>query len=62
MTVQDATQLHGDEHVQVYRETGGEVGHDWREGSKTLLLTVTGRKSGEQRTHALIYGRTATTT
>jgi deazaflavin-dependent oxidoreductase (nitroreductase family) len=57
MTVQDATKLHGDEHVKVYRETGGEVGHLWREGSHTLLLTTTGRKSGEKRTHALIYGR-----
>jgi proline iminopeptidase len=55
MTVQDATKLHGDEHVKVYRDTGGQVGHDWREGSKTLLLTVKGRKSGEERTHALIY-------
>jgi len=57
MSVQDATSLHGDEHVRIYRETGGAVGHDWREGSKTLLLTVTGRRSGEKRTHALIYGR-----
>jgi deazaflavin-dependent oxidoreductase (nitroreductase family) len=57
MTVQDAAKLHGDEHVKVYRETGGQVGHEWREGSKTLLLTVTGRKSGEKRTFALIYGK-----
>ena len=40
-----------------YRETGGEVGHDWRGAPTTLLLTTTGRKSGEQRTNALIYGR-----
>ena len=48
--------LFGDEHVRRYRETGGEVGHDW-EGTQTLILTTTGRKSGEQRDNALIYGR-----
>lgn len=48
--------LTGDEHVRRYRETDGEVGHSWREGSTVLLLTTTGRRSGERRTHALIYG------
>src|SRR4051794_6470337 len=48
--------LFGDEHVRRYRETGGEVGHDW-EGTQTLVLSTTGRKSGEQRDNALIYGR-----
>ena len=48
--------LFGDEHVRRYRETGGEVGHDW-EGTQTLILTTTGRKSGEPRDNALIYGR-----
>jgi deazaflavin-dependent oxidoreductase (nitroreductase family) len=48
--------LFGHEHVARYRETGGEQGHDW-EGTKTLLLTTTGRRSGEPREHALIYGR-----
>jgi deazaflavin-dependent oxidoreductase (nitroreductase family) len=48
--------LFGDEHVRRYRETGGEVGHDW-EGTQTLILTTTGRKSGEPRDAALIYGR-----
>ena len=48
--------LFGQEHVQRYLQTDGEVGHEW-EGTKTLLLTTTGRKSGEQRTHPLIYGR-----
>jgi deazaflavin-dependent oxidoreductase (nitroreductase family) len=47
--------LFGDEHVKRYRETGGEVGHDWKRGSKTLLLTTTGRKSGKQSTTPLIY-------
>jgi proline iminopeptidase len=47
--------LFGDEHVKRYRETGGEVGHDWKRGSKTLLLTTKGRKSGKQSTTPLIY-------
>jgi deazaflavin-dependent oxidoreductase (nitroreductase family) len=48
--------LFGTEHVTRYRETGGEEGHDWQ-GAHTLLLTTTGRRSGEQRTTPLIYGR-----
>ena len=52
----DATQLHGPEHVRVYEETDGEVGHEWRKGSPILILTTTGRKSGEERKNALIYG------
>lgn len=42
--------------MRSYRETDGEVGHDWK-GTTTLLLTTTGRRSGEQRTAPLIYGR-----
>ena len=38
--------LLGDEHVARYRETEGEVGYDWN-GAPTLLLTTTGRRSGE---------------
>ena len=49
------TTLYGDEHVQRYRETDGEEGYNWRNGTSILLLTTTGRKSGEKRTHALIY-------
>ena len=45
----------GDEHVQVYRETDGEEGHSWREGSTILLLTTKGRKTGQDRTVPLIY-------
>jgi deazaflavin-dependent oxidoreductase (nitroreductase family) len=52
----DASHLYGAEHVRSYRETGGEVGHDWK-GTQTLLLTTTGRRSGEPRTTPLIYGR-----
>ena len=56
MARRDASALHGPEHVRAYRETGGEYGHDWK-GTQTLLLTTTGRKSGESRTTPLIYGR-----
>ena len=51
----EAENLFGEEHVRRYRETGGEVGHDWRRGSKILLLTTKGRKTGEPRTTPLIY-------
>jgi deazaflavin-dependent oxidoreductase (nitroreductase family) len=47
-------QLFGAEHVRVYRETGGERGYEWR-GTTILLLTTTGRKSGEPRTTPLIH-------
>lgn len=49
-------ELVGPEHVRRYRETDGEVGYIWN-GVPTLLLTTTGRKSGEPRTNALIFGR-----
>ena len=51
-----STTLFGDEHVRRYQETDGEVGHVWKEGSTILLLTTTGRKTGEHRTTPLIYG------
>ena len=44
------------EHIDSYVATGGDEGHLWR-GVPTLLLTTTGRRSGEQRRTALIYGR-----
>jgi deazaflavin-dependent oxidoreductase (nitroreductase family) len=46
--------LFGAEHVRVYRETGGEQGHEWR-GATILLLSTTGRESGAERTTPLIY-------
>jgi deazaflavin-dependent oxidoreductase (nitroreductase family) len=49
------TFLHGDEHVRQYQETGGAEGYTWRKGTHILLLTTKGRKSGQPRTHALIY-------
>jgi deazaflavin-dependent oxidoreductase (nitroreductase family) len=57
MTPRDASDLYGAEHVRQYRETDGEYGHDWRNGTSTLLLTTIGRRSGEPRTMPLIYGR-----
>src|ERR1700761_1153732 len=46
--------LFGQEHVDRYRETDGAEGHEWQ-GTRVLLLTTTGRKSGEARTTPLIY-------
>ncbi|MDX1621405.1 MAG: nitroreductase family deazaflavin-dependent oxidoreductase [Nitriliruptorales bacterium] len=51
----EADRLFGQEHVERYRETGGEVGHDWN-GASVLLLTTTGRQTGEPYTTPLIYG------
>jgi deazaflavin-dependent oxidoreductase (nitroreductase family) len=48
--------LFGQEHVDRYVATDGEEGHDWQ-GTQTLILTTTGRRSGEPRVHPLIYGR-----
>lgn len=52
-----AERLYGKEHVAKYRETGGEVGHIWKEGSTVLLLTTTGRTTGKLTTTPLIYAR-----
>lgn len=46
--------LFGQEHVRVYRETDGEHGYRWR-GTTILLLTTTGRVSGQERTTPLIH-------
>lgn len=47
--------LVGEEHVRRYLETRGEVGHDWN-GVPALVLTTVGRRSGEPRRSAMIYG------
>jgi deazaflavin-dependent oxidoreductase (nitroreductase family) len=52
----EADELFGQKHVDTYRATDGETGHDWK-GARVLLLTTTGRKSGEPRTTPLIYRR-----
>jgi deazaflavin-dependent oxidoreductase (nitroreductase family) len=46
--------LFGAEHVRVYRETDGEHGFTWR-GTTILLLSTTGRVSGQERTTPLIH-------
>ena len=54
-TAPDFTLL-GQEHIDAYRESDGEVGYLWN-GVPTLLLTSTGRRTGEARTSALIFAR-----
>lgn len=44
------------EHIESYVSTAGRDGHLWN-GAPTLLLTTTGRKTGERRRTPLIYGR-----
>src|SRR4029079_6208823 len=46
-TAPDIT-LIGQDHIDRYRETDGEEGYLWN-GATSLLLTTTGRKSGEPR-------------
>jgi deazaflavin-dependent oxidoreductase (nitroreductase family) len=48
--------LFGVEHVRRYVETDGEVGYIWREGAPILILTVNGRKSGQEYSTPLIFG------
>ena len=47
--------LFGEEHVRRYVETDGREGHDWN-GAPVLILTTTGRRSGQRRSTPLIYG------
>jgi deazaflavin-dependent oxidoreductase (nitroreductase family) len=44
------------DHLERYLRTNGADGHIWH-GMPTLLLTCTGRSSGEERTLPLLYGR-----
>jgi hypothetical protein len=53
--------LFGQEHVDRYRATDGEQGHDWQ-GTTVLLLTTTGRNSGAKRTTPRSTNATETTT
>jgi deazaflavin-dependent oxidoreductase (nitroreductase family) len=48
--------LFGQEHVRRYQQTDGAEGHDWR-GTTVLILTTTGRRTGEPRSTPLIYGQ-----
>jgi deazaflavin-dependent oxidoreductase (nitroreductase family) len=54
-TQPDLTLL-GEDHIRAYRDTDGRVGYIWN-GVPTLLLTMTGRRSGRELTSALIFGR-----
>ena len=54
-TQPDITLL-GEDHVRAYRESGGEAGYIWN-GVPTLLLTVTGRRTGRELTSPLIFAR-----
>ncbi|SHN75743.1 nitroreductase family deazaflavin-dependent oxidoreductase [Cryptosporangium aurantiacum] len=47
--------LFGAEHVRRYRETDGADGYLWN-GVPTLILTTTGRRSGQARDTPLICG------
>ena len=44
------------DHIERYQATDGLGGHIWN-GVPTLLLTTTGRQSGEPFTTPLVYGR-----
>lgn len=55
--VVDSPQEWVNAHIQRYVATGGADGHDWKPGVPTLLLTTRGRRSGQRRRTALIYGR-----
>ena len=48
--------LFGQEHVKRYQQTDGVEGHDWQ-GTTVLILTTTGRRSGDPRSTPLIYGQ-----
>jgi len=50
-----AIDLHGAPHVARYLETDGEDGYHWRNGTTILILFTRGRKSGAERSHALIF-------
>jgi deazaflavin-dependent oxidoreductase (nitroreductase family) len=50
-----ATYLHGPAHVKRYLETNGQDGFEWRNGTSILILSTKGRKSGKERSHALIF-------
>ena len=49
-----ATKLIARTHIALYRRTGGKLGGRFR-GSPVLLLTTTGRRSGQLRTMPVMY-------
>ena len=56
-TLESAAHLFGDEHVRSYLETDGRIGYRWKEDAPIAILFTKGRKSGEERTNPLIFGR-----
>jgi deazaflavin-dependent oxidoreductase (nitroreductase family) len=50
------SKLAGAVHTALYRRSGGRIGGRMK-GVPCLLLTVTGRRSGQPRTAPLLYGR-----
>jgi proline iminopeptidase len=64
VTLEELVRLTQD-HLRRYIETDGAEGHMWDSAPAggpglvpTLLLTTTGRKSGEKRVMPLVYGKT----
>ena len=47
--------LFGKEHVERYQATDGAEGYEWRNGTRILILTTTGRRSGKQHSTPLIF-------
>jgi deazaflavin-dependent oxidoreductase (nitroreductase family) len=47
--------LFGKEHIERYQATDGAEGYDWQNGTTILLLHTTGRTSGREYVHPLIY-------
>jgi deazaflavin-dependent oxidoreductase (nitroreductase family) len=47
--------LYGKEHVERYQATDGAEGYRWRNGTTILLLHTTGRKTGREHIHPLIF-------
>lgn len=48
--------LSGRSQARLYRWTGGRLGGKWA-GNPVLILTTTGRRSGEQRSTVVLYER-----
>jgi len=48
--------LSGRSQARLYRWTGGRLGGRWA-GKPVLILTTTGRRSGEKRSTVVLYGR-----
>ncbi len=53
--VQDSALEWVSKHTRQYVESDGKIGHMWN-GVRCLVLTTTGRTSGDKRRNALIYG------